>query len=183
MLPPTVEIAAAGRVGRPPQAVRGERGVEVAVQDAGLDDREQVVGPHLEDAVHARASTGRSRRRPRSRRRRGRCRRRACTTGVPVALRDAQRRLHVGDGCRVHDRQGAAGCRVPRLVGAGIVQRGLRRVDAITERGAQQREDLSGVAHAKRRRPARTPAVTATTAKTRPTQVSPMLHHARVAET
>ena len=75
-----------------------------------------------------------------------------------------------------------------------IVSRRLRRVDALSESGAQQREDLFRVAHAergarirfahaKRRRPARTPAVTATTANARPTQVSPMLHHARVAET
>ncbi len=204
MLPPTVEMSRLAGSGAHHSAVFGQCGIEVAVQDAGLDHREQVIGPHLEDAVHAAhrqgdlagPGVGAARQSGAGA---------ARDDGRAGRARDAERLLHVGDGCGVHDRQRAAGCRVPRLVGPGVVPRRLRRVDAITESGAQQREDLDGVAHAKRRRlirfahakrrrlirfahakrrrPASTPAVTATTANTRPTQVSPMLHHARVAET
>ena len=83
---------------------------------------------------------------------------------------------------------------MPGLVGARIVTSGIGRVDAIAQGRAQEGDDVGVLAHGKRRcrlrsahanrrRPARTPAVTATAAKIRPTQVSPMLHQATVAET
>src|SRR3954466_9353735 len=44
----------AGRVGRVPEAVLGDRGLQVVVHHSGFHHRDQVVGVDLEDAVHPR---------------------------------------------------------------------------------------------------------------------------------
>ena len=133
---------AARRIGRPPQAVLGERGVEVA--RSGCRARRPRAGrrgaprgcgpsPRIDSAISPVAGV-----------------RAAGEAGAGAARhdgraglgRDAQRRLHVVDRDRVDDGERGAGCRVPRLVGAGGLQRGRRRVDAIAECGAQPRDDV-----------------------------------------
>ena len=96
MLPPTVEIARLAGIGCPPQTVLGERGVEVGVEDAGLDDREQVVGAHLEDAIH-RAHRQRDLARSGVRAAGEAGARAARHDGCAGLGRDPQRRLHVLD--------------------------------------------------------------------------------------
>ncbi len=54
----------AGRIRREPESARGERRVQVVVQDARLHDRQFVVDVDLEDARRARASRARSLPRP-----------------------------------------------------------------------------------------------------------------------
>ena len=133
---------AARRIRRPPQAVRGERGVEVGVEDARLDDGEQVVGAHLEDAVHRPQRQRDLAARRRSRRPRDRSRRRAARPACAVSV--AMRRVACTSAtdARVDDGEREPGCRVPRLVGARGCERGRRRVDAVAERGAQARDDV-----------------------------------------
>ena len=67
----------AGRVRRVPQAVLGDGGLEVVVDDAGLHDGDQVVGVDLERPGPSATGRGRRSRRRRSRRRTARCPRRA----------------------------------------------------------------------------------------------------------
>ncbi len=102
---------AARRVGSPPQTVLGECGVEVGIQDAGLDDGEKIIGAHLEDAVHpphrqrdlAGAGVGAARETgPRSAGHDGRAR----------LGRDAERLLDILDRPGVHDGEGET--RMPR---------------------------------------------------------------------
>ena len=133
---------AAGGIRRPPQAVLRERGVEVGVEDAGFDDGEQIVRPHLEDAVHAAHRQGDLTRA--GVRAAGEAGARAARHDRRARLGgDAQGRLHVGD----RDARGRrrAGCRMPRAPTCRPVRTrscGRRRVDAIAERGAQPREDV-----------------------------------------
>ncbi len=44
----------AGRVGRVEEALRGDRGLQLGIDDAGLDDRHEVLAVDLDDPVHAR---------------------------------------------------------------------------------------------------------------------------------
>ena len=99
---------AARRVGREPEAERCERVVELAVEHARLDHGELVGLGDLEDAVHARhVEHDRAGARDGAARESGagaaRHDRRARGVG------DAHHRLHLGDGCRVHDRERSGG--------------------------------------------------------------------------
>ena len=78
-----------------------------------------------------------------------------------LALDAAAHGLHVVDECRVHDGQRGSGGGVPGLVGARPLQQVGIGVDAISELSAERGDD---VGHARRRRPATRPTVTATTA-------------------
>ena len=98
-------------------------------------------------------------------------------------LRDAQRLLHVGDGCRVDDREGTPLRRMPRFVGPSGLEVGGIGVDTFGERTPQLRDDVGLGCHrqVRRRRPAMSPTVTATTAKAMPIQALPLVHHTIVA--
>lgn len=182
MLPPTVEISRLAGVGCPPQPVLGESAIQVGIEDAGFDHGDQVVGAHLEDAVHAAhrqddlagpcvRPAGETRARP------------ARDDGRSGGVRDAQRLLHVGDGCRVDDGEGMPLRRVPRFVGPSGLEVGGIGVDTVGERTPQLRDDVGLGCHrqVRRRRPAMSPTVTATTAKAMPIQALPLVHHTIVA--
>ena len=147
--------------------MRREGRVEVGVEDARFDDGDQVVGAHLEDAVHAAHREGdlavagvRGTREARTGA--------AGHDGGAGGGGDAQGRLHVLDRAGVHDRDGDACCGVPGLVGPSGTTGVEGDVDAIAELGGETGDDLDGVGHDRRRRPTSTPHVTAITAKTTP---------------
>src|SRR5690606_29841150 len=89
---------------------------------------------------------------------------------------DPHRPLHVLDAAGVHHSQRTSGGAVSAAVGAGALQGLGRRVDDVAELVLELLQRV----HASARRPAMTPATTATTAKAMPTQVCPSDHQASV---
>lgn len=153
----------------PPEPMCGEGRREVVVDDAGLDDREQVVSADLEDAVHPQGredDLSGARVRAARESRSGS----AGDDGRRGGCRDAQGRLDVGDALGVHDCERCAGRDLAGLVGASVFECGGRGVDTLTECSAQLRNDGGVVCcHASARRPATSPVAIATMAKPMPT--------------
>ena len=150
MLPPTVEIAAARRIGRPPQAVRRERRREVVRDDAGLHDRRLVLHVDREHPVHA-AQVEHDR--P------GGADRAAGEPGAGPARDDGhavrggqpERRPHVIDSGGAHDGERRLRRRPAAAVGADPVQLGGVRA----QRGPDGRGELVEERHADQPRDAR----------------------------
>src|SRR5690606_25378391 len=166
---------AAGRIGCPPDAVLGELRVERRVHDARLHDGEEVVRTHLDESIHA---GGRehdlSLAGVRGARQAG-----ACASDHHGCARrggDPHGALHVLDGAGVHDGERSCGGAVSAAVRAGGLESLRRSVDDLAELAPERLEH----AHASERRPAMTPAATATTANPMPIPACPIDHQARV---
>ena len=144
---------AARGVGGEPQAVRRELRVEVGVDDAGLHDGELVVHRDLEHAVHGERGEhdlARPRDGPAREARAGAAR----DDGRAGLGGDAQRRPHVVDRARPHDRERGGVGDVAGLVLACRLEVGVVGRDRVPELRPEQGDDIrvavvrSGVARA-----------------------------------